>query len=170
MKWMFLSVGAGVAGFGIGVAACGSVAESGNDGGAPESESPLSDSAPPDFDSSSDGNSGDDVSKANNNDGAGCHTIAGGGSSKVCTYSASPDSDAGCASGATLGSCPSAGLYGCCLVSPAGDGGDVDGGTTTTATCYYSPDAGAMGGMSAIDSCQFAGYQGLPYQWIVMAP
>jgi hypothetical protein len=175
MKWMFLSVGAGVVGFGIGVAACGSVAESGNDGGPPESESPLRDSAPTDLDSSSDGDSGDDVSNANNN-GAGCHTIAGSGSSKVCMYSASSSSDAGCASGATLGSCPSAGLYGCCLVSPAGDdGGEVDGevdggGATTTATCYYSPDAGAMGGMSALDSCQFGGYQGLPYQWIVMAP
>jgi hypothetical protein len=171
MKWMLLSVGAGVVGFGMGVVACGSLAESGNDGGTPESQFPRSDSSPPDLDSSegNDGNSGDDMSNAINN-GAGCHKIAGSGSSKVCAYS-SATSDAGCTSGATLGTCPSAGLYGCCLVSPTGEGGEADdGGGATTATCYYSPDAGAMGGMSAIDNCQFSGYQGLPYQWITTPP
>jgi hypothetical protein len=171
MKWKLLSVGAGVVGFGMGVAACGSIA-AGSDGGAPESQSPRSDSAPTDLDSSdgNDGNSGDDVSNASD-EGTGCYAIAGSGSSKVCMYSSSSASDAGCASGATLGSCPSAGIYGCCLVSPAGDSGEVDGGgATTTATCYYSPKSGAVGGMSALENCDFGGYQGLPYQWVMTPP
>jgi Arylsulfotransferase (ASST) len=95
--------------------------------------------------------------------GAGCCAISGSGSDAVCTYSSSTAAD-GCAiaDGGTAGSCPSTGLYGCCVETIAGDGG----GQVLDATCYYS----ATTGQPAASECAFEAYQGLPYDWQTFAP
>jgi hypothetical protein len=91
--------------------------------------------------------------------GAGCSVLSGSGASQECTYSASPTCSI---QGGAPGSCPAAGLYGCCV-----DVLDTDAGEHVVgATCYYSASAG----QPAASQCAFDAYEGMPYEWQTHAP
>jgi len=94
----------------------------------------------------------------------GCHVLSGSGSSLECQYRSSSASGFTCTSfaGSTPGSCPAAGLYGCCVDTPTVDGG----GSSVSATCYYS----ATAGQPASSQCAFEAYQALTYDWQTYAP
>ena len=93
----------------------------------------------------------------------GCYTSSGAGSTKVCRYTLQTTAGYRCPSdaGATLGSCPSSGLQGCCVETLTGDGG-----ATESAVCYYD----ATAAQSAAMQCSFEAYQGMPYNWQTAAP
>ncbi len=90
--------------------------------------------------------------------GTGCQVVSGSGSTRQCSYSSSCSSLAM----ATPGSCPSSGLYGCCVETQPADGG----AESITATCYYS----SAGAEDASAGCEFEAYQGMPYVWQTSAP
>jgi hypothetical protein len=119
--------------------------------------------------------------------GAGCFVVTGSGSAEKCTFTtcgpspATTDAgseagdeggaseagraDAGpCADvpGASFGSCPSAGLYGCCVQTVKVDGG----GSCLKANCYYSSTADKP----QYDNCIEDMYEGLPYAWQYFSP
>jgi len=55
----------------------------------------------------------------------------------ICGYSSSNAPDYMCPGGFSPGTCPTSGLFGCCIDR------EVDGGVTSVgAICYYSPDSG----------------------------
>jgi hypothetical protein len=94
--------------------------------------------------------------------GAGCYAVSGSGATQQCSYSSSVAADAGCPiAGGSPGSCPSSGLYGCCVEVLSGDGGGQ-----VTATCYYSSTTG----QPAASQCAFEAYEGQPYDWQTFAP
>jgi hypothetical protein len=64
--------------------------------------------------------------------------------------------------GSTAGSCPSSGLYGCCVDALAADGGVQ----SLSATCYYSEALG----QPAAEQCDLQAYLGQPYDWQTYAP
>lgn len=70
--------------------------------------------------------------------------------------SADSTSDDASAPESSVGSCPAAKLYGCCVFT-------VDGGADT-AVCYYSPNKAAE------NRCQFNDYEGFPEFWQSFAP
>jgi hypothetical protein len=68
-----------------------------------------------------------------------CVEITGSGTAQTCAFQSTAQAPAGdvCDNGYTNGTCPSAGLVGCCV----GDlSGDLSG---TTANCYYDPSTSA---------------------------
>jgi hypothetical protein len=162
MKWMLLSFAAGIVGFGLMLACSGEVTGAGDAGGTSNRQPPL-DSALLDSNSSDESDDDASASEADSIDventpvHKGCYTLSGSGSSKECMYSSSPDSDAGCASASTVGSCPSANLFGCCVTT-------VDGGPDLTAICYYAENK------SALDTCSSNQYMGYPEEWQSFAP
>jgi hypothetical protein len=147
MKWMLVSFAAGIAGFGFMLACSGEVTEAGNDGGTSD------DASGRDAGASEAGS----IDVENTPVHKGCYTLSGSGSSKECMYSSSPDADAGCASTSTVGSCPSANLFGCCVTT-------VDGGPDLTAICYYAENK------SALDTCEANQYMNYPEEWQSFAP
>lgn len=92
-----------------------------------------------------------------------CYALSGSGSTQQCGYSSSTAPGFACASipGAVAGTCPSSGLYGCCLQTSA-NGGDQ----AVTATCYYA----ASTGQEASSECNLEAYQGMPYRWQTTPP
>jgi hypothetical protein len=99
--------------------------------------------------------------EASSDAGMGCHAISGSGASEQCSFSSPSPSPCGSDGGSTTGSCPSTGLYGCCVETVS-----TDGGQGVVATCYYS----AATGQPASSQCAFEAYQGLPYTWQTQAP
>jgi hypothetical protein len=93
----------------------------------------------------------------------GCQTISGSGSTEQCSYSSSTAPGFACASvpGSTAGSCPSSGLYGCCVQTSTNDGAQA-----IAATCYYD----ASTGQPAYAQCSLEAYQGMPYRWQTSPP
>jgi hypothetical protein len=67
-----------------------------------------------------------------------CYEIFTSGS-QVCAYSYSNAPGFKCTGGLMPGSCPSSGLFGCCVIT-----GKDAGATSVAAVCYYSPDSGAI--------------------------
>jgi hypothetical protein len=94
----------------------------------------------------------------------GCSIVSGASANAQCTYTATAAAGFSCASvaGSTAGSCPSPGIYGCCVETLPADGG----GQTLSATCYYS---GATG-QPASEQCDLQAYLGQPYDWQTYAP
>ena len=92
-----------------------------------------------------------------------CYALSGSESTQQCGYSSSTAPGFACASipGAVAGTCPSSGLYGCCLQTSA-NGGDQ----AVTATCYYA----ASTGQEASSECNLEAYQGMPYRWQTTPP
>jgi hypothetical protein len=112
---------------------------------------------------------GDDAAVESDDAGApipavGCSTVSGSGAGQQCSYASSTASAFSCASvaGSTAGSCPSSGLYGCCVETFAADGG----AQSRAATCYYS----AALGQPAAEQCDLQAYAGQPYDWQTYAP
>ncbi len=105
------------------------------------------------------GNEGGDASNA----AVACHTVSGSDSTQQCAYSSSTAPGFTCASspGAVAGTCPSSGLYGCCLETSTADGDQA-----VTATCYYA----ASTGQGASSECSLEAYQGMPYRWQTTPP
>jgi hypothetical protein len=71
-----------------------------------------------------------------------CFQTFGSGGSELCGYSSSTMPGYKCPGGFSPGTCPSSGLFGCCVDT------SMDAGVTAVgAVCYYSADAGttAMG-------------------------
>jgi hypothetical protein len=69
----------------------------------------------------------------------GCFKATGSGSSEVCIEYNSTVPDFSCSDdGAASGSCPTAGLFGCCTVSSTS--GSY---STSVASCYYDSTSGA---------------------------
>jgi hypothetical protein len=128
---------------------------SGQDGGRGR-DATLDDAGSPDAISGGDAGSSDA--------GEGCHNVTGTGAARQCSFSSSTAEGFACASlaGSTSGSCPSPGLYGCCVEVQTADGG----AEATTATCYYSSTEGA----DASAGCAFDAYQGMPVVWQTSAP
>ena len=86
--------------------------------------------------------------------GYGCHEITGNGSGEVCTYGSTPGPAACVASkGASGGggSCPSAGLSGCCVRTVS-----QQGVSEISAECYYSPAAAS----AAMQACSMGAAAG----------
>lgn len=93
----------------------------------------------------------------------GCFAISGSGASAQCHYTSSNPDGLSCAAiGAAPGSCPSSGLYGCCVETEPVDGGP----TQVSALCYYSYAAG----QPAASDCAFQAYEGMPFDWQTYAP
>jgi hypothetical protein len=67
-----------------------------------------------------------------------CHEITGGGPSQTCTYLFT-NGLVFCGSNYMSGSCPAAGLYGCCVTNTSGGPG---GYVEVNATCYYDATTG----------------------------
>lgn len=111
-------------------------------------------------DASAETDGGDDGTDA----GVGCYSISGNGSARQCSYSSATAGGLACSSlaGSVAGSCPSSGLYGCCVATTPSDGG----GPVTTATCYYSSTVG----QPASSSCELQAYEGMPYEWQARVP
>jgi hypothetical protein len=95
--------------------------------------------------------------------GAGCYTLTSSASTEECAFSSCAVSGSSCAAlpGSTFGSCPSSGLYGCCVQTRIAEGGE----NCLLATCYYS-DAGRI----PMSNCEANGYMGLPYVWELTSP
>jgi hypothetical protein len=167
MKRMIVGLEVGIVGIGFVLASsgCGGAEASSGDGGTPGSDSSLSDAVSADGNPSGegddgsaagdDGNGGDDVENGPMQ--SGCYTLSGSGSSKQCMFASTPDADAGCASGSTAGSCPSSGIFGCCVFT-------VDGGPAITATCYYTEN------QSAANTCENNQYMGFQEEWQTFVP
>jgi hypothetical protein len=83
-------------------------------------------------------------------DGVKCYELMGTGASLVCASIDSTTTGFTCAALGTLdtGSCPSAGLFGCCITVQA-----MSGTKLTTAACYYS----ATTGVDAKSACSGSG-------------
>ena len=96
------------------------------------------------------------------NRGVACYLVSGSGLAAQCSYSSSTSTGFDCASlaGSIAGSCPSSGLYGCCVETVPADGG----GQVTTATCYYSAE------QDASTQCELAAHGGGSYVWQTFAP
>jgi hypothetical protein len=96
--------------------------------------------------------------------GSGCYTLSGSASTEECTFSSCAVSGSSCVAlpGSTFGSCPSSGLYGCCVETRIEDGGK----NCLSATCYYSLDAGRV----PQSDCEANSYLGLPFEWEVTSP
>lgn len=112
---------------------------------------------------------GDDAAVEGDDTGApspvvGCSTVSGSGAGQQCSYASGNASAFSCASvaGSTAGSCPSSGLYGCCVDALAADGGVQ----SLSATCYYSEALG----QPAAEQCDLQAYLGQPYDWQTYAP
>ena len=86
----------------------------------------------------------------------GCHVTSS--MSNECSYRSTCSVDAG----SVPGSCPAAGLFGCCVEMRTVDGG----ADALAATCYYSADAG----QPASSQCDLEAYQGMPYVWQTYPP
>jgi hypothetical protein len=99
--------------------------------------------------------------------GAGCFATTGSGSAQTCAFNTCGVTGSTCSDGSTFGSCPSAGLYGCCVQTLVEDGGSLDGGPTCQkAICYYSSTADKM----KYSNCEENMYEGLPYAWVSSSP
>ncbi|MGD0525908.1 MAG: hypothetical protein ABSE49_12235, partial [Polyangiaceae bacterium] len=107
----------------------------------------------------SDAGAGDEATAATDGSGPGCHAISGSGAGEQCSYSSAGSCPL---AGALPGSCPSAGLYGCCVQAIGRDGG----GSSLEATCYYSSTTG----QPAASQCAFESYEGMPFDWQTDAP
>ncbi|HEY5240027.1 MAG TPA: arylsulfotransferase family protein [Polyangiaceae bacterium] len=95
--------------------------------------------------------------------GAACHAVSGSGASEHCSYASGTTAGFACPiTGGSSGSCPSSGLFGCCVETISEDGG----GQLVDATCYYS----SATGQPAASQCALEAYQGLPYNWQTIAP
>jgi len=79
-------------------------------------------------------------------EGLSCYQVTGSGDTQTCVSVTSPSASITCAqlTGLVTGSCPSDGLYGCCLQTMT----DL-GYTVTSAACYY----GTLVGPSGESSC-----------------
>jgi hypothetical protein len=109
----------------------------------------------------SDGDS--DTDDATQDAGTGCFAVSGSAGSQQCASWSSSAAGQPCPiAGGSPGSCPSSGLYGCCVETLEADGG----GQVVNATCYYS----AATGQPASSQCAFEAYQGQPYDWQTAAP
>lgn len=73
----------------------------------------------------------------------GCHVLMGSGASQTCAWDTSTESGFSCGA-ETPGSCPSAGLAGCCLAM---------GASGESADCYYSASSAQTG----MDDCDGSG-------------
>jgi Arylsulfotransferase (ASST) len=122
-----------------------------------------SSSGAPEGDSGQDSGSTADADAGGPSEVVGCSTVAGAGSTQQCTYSSSTAPGFSCASvaGSAAGSCPAAGLYGCCVETFMDAGAQV-----RSATCYYS----SASGQPASSQCDLQAYQGGPYDWQTYAP
>jgi hypothetical protein len=85
-----------------------------------------------------------------------CSKRMGSGAKQTCQSIGPAGPGFLCPSGYSLGPCPSADLYGCCVETTSGDGGP-----THHATCYYSSSLDK----SAYTNCITQDYDGLPYAW-----
>ncbi len=95
--------------------------------------------------------------------GTACYAVSGSGTSEQCSYASGTTAGFACPiTGGSPGSCPSSGLYGCCVEAISEDGG----GQLVNATCYYSSGTG----QPAASQCALEAYQGLPYDWQTIAP
>jgi hypothetical protein len=95
--------------------------------------------------------------------GTACYAVSGSGTSEQCSYASGTTAGSACPiTGGSPGSCPSSGLYGCCVETISEDGG----GQLVDATCYYS----SATGQPAASQCALEAYQGLPYDWQTIAP
>ena len=106
---------------------------------------------------------GQDASGAKGRDGGapfiGCYNVSGTGTSEECTFTSSNGAGFSCATltNFVAGSCPPAGLVGCCVETVASDAGPE----AIAATCYYSATSGA----TAASACQSdAGPGGFAWQ------
>jgi hypothetical protein len=79
---------------------------------------------------SSGGGYGGSAGSANS---AGCHKVTGLGPAEDCNYQSSAAPGASCPNGYKPGSCPTKGVYGCCVDTAS---------SQTFASCYYSSSAG----------------------------
>jgi hypothetical protein len=143
---------------GLGTACSGAVAEGGGDAGTSDAH-PATHDAGTDhasFDAGTDHHVDASLDAPAHDAGGGaamptvgCFKVSDTGSNE-CAFSTA--NGGGCASvpQSLAGSCPSAGLFGCCV-----DGG----GSSFTATCYYG-DAGFAESM-----CENAAYEGFPAAW-----
>jgi hypothetical protein len=93
-----------------------------------------------------------------------CSVVSGSGATQQCASTSSSAAGFSCGSvaGSAAGSCPSSGLFGCCVQTIAGDGG----APTLSATCYYD----AVSGQAAASQCDLQAYEGQPYDWQTFAP
>jgi hypothetical protein len=158
---------------GLGLVGCGSgSASNGDDGGGRDGSSladgSMQDDARSKTDGSKDGTTPDGTAKDGSSDGSKgdggisdapvgdapfdatggvqCYEVFGSGSGETCGYSYSNEPGFMCTGGLTPGTCPSAGLFGCCVdITSSG------GTTSVAAVCYYSPDSGTIS-MSACTS------------------
>lgn len=95
--------------------------------------------------------------------GTACYAVSGSDASEQCSYASGTTAGFACPiTGGSNGSCPSSGLYGCCVETISEDGG----GQLVDATCYYSSSTG----QPAASQCALEAYQGLPYVWQTIAP
>lgn len=95
---------------------------------------------------------------------AGCYMVGGTAGASRCEYSNGTATAAPCLqdAGLTTGSCPSQGLYGCCVQMEPADAANAG----LTATCYYS----AADAIAASSECSFMASQGQPFAWQTYAP
>jgi hypothetical protein len=91
----------------------------------------------------------------NGDAGTGDGSIAEGG-----TTDSSVDDAGACPATYSLGSCPSNGLFGCCITT------DAEGGLIESAVCYYSVSSGKK----AEDNCLGEMYDNIPVEWDTKAP
>lgn len=95
--------------------------------------------------------------------GTGCYAVSGSGTSAQCTYASGTTAGFACPiTDGSPGSCPSSGLFGCCVETISEDGG----GQLVDATCYYSSSTG----QPAASQCALEAYEGMPYDWQTIAP
>jgi len=96
-------------------------------------------------------------SDAGSSDVTGCFVV--NPSTQTCSYGSTACGTASCGGDASLGTCPSADLYGCCLTMGSC-------GLATAAICYYDAEAG----LPAAQSCQYEGYSGSHVVWQTAPP
>jgi hypothetical protein len=78
----------------------------------------------------------------------GCYALSGSGASRACAWETSDAPGFSCSGSLRVGTCPSAGLVGCCIETV------MSGGFTVVAAgCYYN----ATTAMAAMSSCTGAG-------------
>jgi hypothetical protein len=77
--------------------------------------------------------------------GSGCYEVTGYGSTQICIFTA----DTTCATGFSSGSCPSANLDGCCVMTMT-----ALGYTSTTGSCYYGYLVGNVGQESCVGASE----------------
>jgi hypothetical protein len=110
---------------------------------------------------------GQDAGDAGTGDGAapfvGCYNVSGSGTSETCTFTSSNGAGFSCTilTDFAPGSCPPAGLYGCCVETVPSDAGPE----AIAGTCYYSASSGAAAAMA----CQSDAGPGT-YAWQIYAP